>query len=58
MVVNRFLLGLLSARKCTNFLALTQKKWLHKCTILIRFHIPYASRAKRDESSRYLHGFQ
>lgn len=26
MVVNRFLLGLLSARKCTNFLVLTQKK--------------------------------
>lgn len=25
MVVNRFLLGLLSARKCTNFLVLTQK---------------------------------
>lgn len=24
MVVNRFLLGLLSARKCTNFLVLTQ----------------------------------
>lgn len=25
MVVNRFLSGLLSARKCTNFLVLTQK---------------------------------
>lgn len=47
MVVNRFLLGLLSARKCTNFLVLTQ---INGCiNALSRFGFILLMRQGRNE---------